>query len=163
MTEQWEKVLSLLNGKGKYNQRSITKRKQVVGHTWTNITVFEDRIKIGRRMEVKKRYIFLSNKLANNKIQTKNYYARFTLKYNHSVTPKDPKQVPYLFYCYYYYNYLLIIVFHISFTWWSFTGVWVTASLIMSPGLFSVFWPFSIMLQFGWSPLVLQMSSPPVP
>ena len=35
-------------------------------------------------------------------------------------------------------------VFHISFSWGSFTGVWVTASLLKSPGLFSVFWPFSI-------------------
>ena len=36
-------------------------------------------------------------------------------------------------------------VFHISISWWSFTGVWVTASLLKSPGLFSGFWPFSIM------------------
>ena len=35
-----------------------------------------------------------------------------------------------------------------------FTGDWVTASLLKSPGLFSVFWPFSIVLLFGWSPLV---------
>ena len=33
------------------------------------------------------------------------------------------------------------------------TGVWVTTSRLKSPGLFSVFWPFSIMLLFGWSPL----------
>ena len=48
----------------------------------------------------------------------------------------------------YYYNcyYLLIWVFHISAIWWSFAGDWVTASLLKSPGLFSVFWPFSIML-----------------
>ena len=39
---------------------------------------------------------------------------------------------------------LLLFVFHIS--WWFFTGVWVTASLLKSPGLFSVFWPFSIVL-----------------
>ena len=44
-----------------------------------------------------------------------------------------------------------------------FTGVWVTASLIKSPGLFSVFWPFSIMLSFGWSPPSRQLPSPPVP
>ena len=37
-------------------------------------------------------------------------------------------------------------VFHISINWWFFTGVWVTASLLKSPGLFSVFWPFSVML-----------------
>ena len=43
-------------------------------------------------------------------------------------------------------------VFHISVSWWSFTEVWVTASLRKSPGLFSVLWPISIMLQFGWSP-----------
>ena len=46
-------------------------------------------------------------------------------------------------------------VFHISVSWWFFTGVWVTSSLLKSPGLFSVFWLFSIMLSFGWSPLPL--------
>ena len=30
-------------------------------------------------------------------------------------------------------------VFHISVSWWFFTGVWVIASLLKSPGLFSVF------------------------
>ena len=45
----------------------------------------------------------------------------------------------------YYYYYLLIRIFYISDIWWFFTGVWVTASLLKSPGLFSVFWPFSIM------------------
>ena len=35
-------------------------------------------------------------------------------------------------------------VFDISFSWWSFTGTWMTASLLESPGLFSVFWPSSI-------------------
>ena len=47
---------------------------------------------------------------------------------------------------YYYYNhyyYYFLIVFHISISWWSFTGIWVKTSLLMSPGLFSVFWPFS--------------------
>ena len=39
-------------------------------------------------------------------------------------------------------------VLHISITWWFFTGVWVTASLLKSPGLVSVFWPFSAMLSF---------------
>ena len=31
------------------------------------------------------------------------------------------------------------------FSWWSFTGVWVTASVLKYPGFFSVFWPFSTM------------------
>ena len=53
--------------------------------------------------------------------------------------------------------------FHISVNSWSFTGVWVTASLLKSPELFSVFWPFSMVLLFGWSPLVRQLPSPPVP
>ena len=57
----------------------------------------------------------------------------------------------------------LIRVFHISVSWWSFTGVWVTASLLKSPGLFSEFWPLSVLLQFGWSPLVRQLPNPPVP
>ena len=49
--------------------------------------------------------------------------------------------------------YLLIRIFHISVSWWSFTCDWLTANLLKSPGLFSVFWPFSIILFFGWSPL----------
>ena len=40
-------------------------------------------------------------------------------------------------------------VFHITISWWFFTWVWVTASLLKSPGLFSVFSPFSVMLPFG--------------
>ena len=43
--------------------------------------------------------------------------------------------------------------FHISDSRWFFTEVWVTASLLKSPGLFLVFWQFSTMLSFGWSPL----------
>ena len=58
---------------------------------------------------------------------------------------------------------LLIRVFHICVSWWSFTGDWVTASLLKSPGLFSVFWPFSIMLLFGWSPLGRQLPNLPGP
>ena len=61
------------------------------------------------------------------------------------------------------YYYLLIRAFHISVCWWFFTGVWVTASLLKSPGLFLVSRPFWIMLSFGWSPLVRQLPSPPVP
>ena len=38
---------------------------------------------------------------------------------------------------------------------------WVTASLLKSPGLFSVFCPFSIMLLFGWFPLGRQFPNPP--
>ena len=34
-------------------------------------------------------------------------------------------------------------IFHISVKWRSFTEVWVTASLLKSPGLFSVLWPSS--------------------
>ena len=58
------------------------------------------------------------------------------------------------------YDYSLIRAFHISVSRWFFPGVWVTASLLKSPGLFSVFWPFSIMLSFGWSPLIRQFPSP---
>ena len=45
--------------------------------------------------------------------------------------------------------FLLIRVFHISVSWWFFTGVWVTASLLKSPGFVTGFWPFSTMLSFG--------------
>ena len=36
-------------------------------------------------------------------------------------------------------------------------------NLLKSPGLFTVFWPHSIMLQFGRSPLVIQPTNPSVP
>ena len=50
---------------------------------------------------------------------------------------------------------IIIYTFRVfSISWWFFTGVWVTASLLKSPGLFSVFWPSSIVLSFGWSPLI---------
>ena len=39
----------------------------------------------------------------------------------------------------------------------------VSSSLLKSPGLFLVFWQFSTMLSFGWSPLVRQPPSPLVP
>ena len=41
-------------------------------------------------------------------------------------------------------------VFHTSFSKWSFTRVWVTASLLSSPGLRGVFWPITTMLLSGW-------------
>ena len=60
---------------------------------------------------------------------------------------------------------IIIIIrdFHISVSRWFFTGVLMTASLLKSPGLFSVFWPFSIMLLFGWSPPVRKIQTPPIP
>ena len=58
---------------------------------------------------------------------------------------------------------IIIRAFHISVSQWLFTGVWETTSLLKSLGLFSVFWPFSTMLSFGWSPPVRQLPSPPVP
>ena len=54
-------------------------------------------------------------------------------------------------------------VFHISVSWWFYNGVWVTASLLKSPGLVSGFWPSSAMLLFGESPTVHQLPSPPGP
>ena len=53
--------------------------------------------------------------------------------------------------------------FHISVSWWSFTGDWVKASLLKSPGLFSGFWPSSIMQLFRWSPPGRQLPNPPGP
>ena len=69
----------------------------------------------------------------------------------------------YLSFFWYYYYYLLIRDFHISVIWWSFTGDWVTARLLKSPWLFSVFWPSSIMLLFVWSLLGRQLPVPPGP
>ena len=47
------------------------------------------------------------------------------------------------FYNYYFYY---LRVFHTSLSWWFSSGVRVKASLLKSPGHFSVFWPISIML-----------------
>ena len=52
-------------------------------------------------------------------------------------------------------------VFHISVSWWSFTKIWVRASLLKSPGLISGFWPFPVILSFEWFPLGRQLPSPP--
>ena len=54
-------------------------------------------------------------------------------------------------------------VFHITVSWWFFTGVRMNASLLKSPGLVSGFWPFSAMLSFGYSLPVSQLPSPPGP
>ena len=58
----------------------------------------------------------------------------------------------------YYYYFTPLKVFNPDISWWIFTGVWETASLLKTPGLFSVFWPFSIM-----PPLSRQLRSPLVP
>ena len=50
-----------------------------------------------------------------------------------------------------YHYFTLMRVFLTSVSWWFLTGVCVTASLLKSPGLFSVFWLILIMLQAGWS------------
>ena len=49
---------------------------------------------------------------------------------------------------------------HTSISWWFITAVFVTASLLKSQGLFSVFWPILIMLLFGWFQLDLFFPSP---
>ena len=43
-----------------------------------------------------------------------------------------------------------------------FTGVWLTVSLLKSPGLFSVFWPILTVLSFRWSPPVFLFPILPV-
>ena len=65
---------------------------------------------------------------------------------------------------------LLLLLFSNSFesfptnvSWWSSPGVWVTVSLLKSPGLFSIVCPILIMQSLGWSLLVLLFSNPLVP
>ena len=60
------------------------------------------------------------------------------------------------------YYFTLLRVSHTSVSWWFFTAVRVTASLLKFVELFSVFWPISTILLFGQSPLVLLFPSPPV-
>ena len=56
-----------------------------------------------------------------------------------------------------------VFFFPTSVSWWSFAGVWVTASLLRSLEFFSVFWSIFIMLYFGRSLLVLRFPPIPVP
>ena len=86
-----------------------------------------------------------------------------SLRLQRMITSKHNWEKLLNYYYHYYYYYLLIRVFPISLHWWSFTGDWVTASPLKSPGLFSVFWPFSIMQLFGWSPLGRQLPNLPGP
>ena len=53
-------------------------------------------------------------------------------------------------------------VFPMNVCWWSFTEVWETASILKAPGLFSVFWPISVMLLFWRFPLFLLFLTPSV-
>ena len=50
------------------------------------------------------------------------------------------------------YGQIIIESFSHQLTRWFSTGVWVTANLLKSPGLFSVLWLISTMLYFGQSP-----------
>ena len=55
--------------------------------------------------------------------------------------------------CIYHYNnyYYSLRCFPTSVSWRSLTEVWVTTSLLKSPGLFSVFWAILTMLSVRWS------------
>ena len=48
-----------------------------------------------------------------------------------------------------YFYFTFFEIFYPSLNWWSFIGVWVTASLLRSPELVSVFWPIST-IQLFW-------------
>ena len=46
-------------------------------------------------------------------------------------------------------HFTLLRVFRTTVSWWFLTGVWVTASLLKSPGLFWVLWPILKMMSLG--------------
>ena len=73
----------------------------------------------------------------------------------------------YYYYYYYYYCrcccFIPLSIFLTNISWWFSTGVWVTAILLKSPGLFAVLWPISIMLLSKWSPHIVLYPSHPVP
>ena len=59
-------------------------------------------------------------------------------------------------------NIIIIIILstYTSISWWTFTGVWLTASVPKSPELFSVYRLILMKLLFGWFPLVLLFPYP---
>ena len=68
----------------------------------------------------------------------------------------------YYYYYYYYYCFTSLTVFLTSISWWSFSGVWVSASLLKFPRFFSVFWLILTVLSFEWSPLIFLFPILPV-
>ena len=68
------------------------------------------------------------------------------------------------FYNYYYHHYYSTLLrgFNTSISRWFLAGVWVTASLLKSPGLFSVFWLILIIVVWMVTihPLISKSSSP---
>ena len=56
------------------------------------------------------------------------------------------------------YNIIIMRVFYSNVSWWFSTGVWMTASLLKSPRLFSVFW--LILIWFSNCFLISKSSSP---
>ena len=67
---------------------------------------------------------------------------------------------------YYHYYFFIIIILRVSHTnvsWGLISGVYVIASLLKFPGLFTVFWSILIKQQSGWSPFILLFPSLPVP
>ena len=65
--------------------------------------------------------------------------------------------------CLYHHIIIIIIIllfasFHASDSWWYFTEIWVTASLLEYPGLYSVFKLILIMQWSGWSRFFLWFS-----
>ena len=102
---------------------------------------------------------------------------RFFFSYNFKSSWRDYQDYPIYFLCLILhfptipYNYTLeplsilfpfVEFFHTRVCREAFTWVWDSKSSLVSSRFFSVFWPFSIMLSFGWSPLVLFFPSPPV-
>ena len=80
----------------------------------------------------------------------------------HSVIRRDRKGYKlsgYIYYCYMTH----LRVFHTSVSWRFLSGVRVTASLLKSLGVFSVFWLIFEMLSSRWSPLVLSFLKLQVP
>ena len=65
-------------------------------------------------------------------------------------------------YYHYYYNYFSPLrAFHTSVSWWIFTGIWVTASLLNSPGLRILTDPnYSLVWMVSTRPLLSKSSSP---
>ena len=59
--------------------------------------------------------------------------------------------------------YQALRVFHTWSSWWYSIEVWITASLLRSPELFSVFWPILTMLKPWWPSFLLWFLILPVP
>ena len=116
---------------------TVRRAKIIIG---INITfMFHGYFELSSKIQVFIRlFLFISILLCGQPEQQSPQVCKFSLLFFIMVRPGRLARIIIIIY--------LFRVFHVSISRWFFPGVWVTASLLKSPGLFSVSCPFSVLL-----------------